>query len=528
MTHPTSRRQFLKQGGALASAAGVGMPLVMNLMATGSAQAAAATGYKALVCVFLAGGNDAFNTVIRTDSVEGNKRFMSARKTVGLDVMSVANGVYTPLSPVDLITKMVPNKTGINSLTLALHPALVKTKARLEAGKLAVIGNIGPLADVTNSQTYAEASVAIPPKLFSHNDQTSTWQSGQPEGAVSGWGAELVRRFPANNLISDARSHMFSAVAIETSPVFCSGGNLDMPDALPVVTPFGAASNGGALKVCGYRGSGLINDRFDRDTLLAPIFSGNVGRGETTAKAAAGNLIEEAYLAKLNAANNAWSAMSTALAQSSADGNLSGEPALPADNGLAAQLRMVAKMIKASSSNPLALGRQVFFVQIGGFDTHSGQVQPNSTELSTHGNLLRKLDDALQYFDDMLGTGGQDDRSKVVTFTASEFGRKLDGNGDGTDHGWGGHHFVMGGAVKGGVYGYFPDLGTWTNGAIPPYGDPQMLRDGTLVPSVSVDLFAKELGQWLGIDWASGSNVQLGAKLFPRLKPSTPVLGFLA
>jgi uncharacterized protein (DUF1501 family) len=115
----------------------------------------------------------------------------------------------------------------------------------------------------------------------------------------------------------------------------------------------------------------------------------------------------------------------------------------------------------------------------------------------------------------------------VLTFTASEFGRKLNENGDGTDHGWGGHHFVMGAGVKGGVYGYFPDLSTW-NEAKAAYGDDQVMPDGTLVPSIPVDLYAKELGQWLGVNWSEGSNQQVAQILFPNLDPGKPLMGFTA
>jgi uncharacterized protein (DUF1501 family) len=159
-------------------------------------------------------------------------------------------------------------------------------------------------------------------------------------------------------------------------------------------------------------------------------------------------------------------------------------------------------------------------VQLGGFDTHSGQIGPDSA----HKNLLKKLDEALMYFNEALGDA---DRGKVITFTASEFGRKLNENGDGTDHGWGSHHFVMGGNVKGGVYGHFPDLSTWSAGTSS-YTDGQLLADGTMIPKVPVDLFAKELGKWLGIDWAVGTNPKVAEQLFPNLSGSQALLGFTA
>jgi uncharacterized protein (DUF1501 family) len=510
-----SRRHFLKHSGAFSAAAGVGMPMVMNLAMPGSASAATSTGYKALVCVYLAGGNDAHNTVIRTD--KGLARFMAARANVGGEVIAVdtATGALSPRNPLPALT-VAQNKTGIAGLSLALHPRLVKVKTLFADGKLAIIGNIGPLTAPTTVSDYQSGTPNVPPKLFSHNDQTSIWQSGQPEGATSGWGGELVRRYAQLNSIGGVNSQLLSAVAIESSPVFLAGISTKMPDNKPLVAPFGASRSQGALRPGGLDRSdnALPTDPYyvawsiPRNDVLTEVFNGTVGRGETVAGAVAGNLIEADYLSKVKASNDAWIACTAALATVPASG-----VTVPADNSLAAQLAMVAKLIKSSTSASLAYGRQVFFVQLGGFDTHSGQVGNNNA----HARLLGQLDDALAYFDAELGA----DRSKVVTFTASEFGRKLNENGDGSDHGWGGHHFVMGGGpssgLTGGVYGYFPDMSTW-NSTTNSYGaTEQLLADGVLVPSVPVYQLAAQLGKWLGIDWTSGTNVTVASQLFPNL-----------
>jgi uncharacterized protein (DUF1501 family) len=506
-----NRRHFLKQGGALASMAGIGMPMVMNMLATPEAMAAAGGGYKALVCVFLAGGNDAHNTVFRAD--KGLARFLSARPAVGAQVQ--ANGV--PLAPLTLTPPQ--NFTGIEGLTLGLHPSLVHLKAAFESGRLAVVGNVGPLIEPTLASSVLAGTAKMPPKLSSHNDQTSIWQSGRPEGAISGWGGELVRRFGETNLVEGKPSQLFSAVAIETSPVFCAGTNPNMPDNKPVVSPFGAAAKGGgALRPGGLRGIDpgdkapySVHWRLPREDVLGKLFKGEAGRGEGPDEVNFEHLIEADYFDKMKGAEQAWSTNSQATA------SLAPGAAPPDGNELAQQLAVVAKMVKSSNTAPLALGRQVFYVQLNGFDTHSGQ----AGETSAHSVLLKKLDDALKFFEEVLG----EDRDKVLTFTASEFGRKLNENGDGTDHGWGGHHFVMGGGVKGGVYGYFPDLDTW-NEATATYGDQQVLPDGTLVPSVPVDLYAKELGKWLGINWADASNRQVASILFPNLDQGRAMLGF--
>jgi uncharacterized protein (DUF1501 family) len=504
-----SRRHFLKHSGALASAAGVGMPMVMNMLVSPEAMAATGGSYKALVCVFLAGGNDSHNTVIRTD--KGLARFVSARPTVGAEVQTDG----TALAPLNMGSH--PNLTGISGLSLALHPTLANVKSYFESGRLAIIGNVGPLMEPTLASAVANGSAKMPPKLSSHNDQTSIWQSGYPEGAISGWGGEMVRRFGETNKVEGQTSQLFSAVAIETSPVFCAGTNQNMPGHLPVVSPFGAAAkDGGALRPGGLKGDNApytVHWYLPRDVALSKLFKGEAGRSELGAGSAkVAHLIESDYLAKMKGAEQAWSTNSQATA------NVTLSRPIPEGNSLAEQLAVVVKMIKASNNAPLALGRQVFYVQLNGFDTHSGQVGP----MSPHKRLLKKLDDALKFFDDELGS----DREKVLTFTASEFGRKLNENGDGTDHGWGGHHFVMGGGVKGGVYGHFPDLSTWSDAKAAYGDDEQVLPDGTMVPQVAVDLYAKELGKWLGIDWSDGTNKQVASILFPNLDQKEPLLGF--
>ncbi len=166
------------------------------------------------------------------------------------------------------------------------------------------------------------------------------------------------------------------------------------------------------------------------------------------------------------------------------------------DNDLWRQLAMVVQMIR--SSQEIGVHRQVFFVQLGGFDTHSGQARGGSA----HDGLMSMLNRALQRFDEELGSL----RDVVTTFTASEFGRKLLENGDGTDHAWGGHHFVMGGTqVNGGhIFGRMPSLATDADGA---FTDPQLLADGTMIPEVSVHHFGAELAQWFGVPPDAIANI---------------------
>jgi uncharacterized protein (DUF1501 family) len=512
MSQQISRRNFLKHSGALGAISSVGVPMVMNLMPTTAMAADNVGGYRALVCVFLAGGNDAFNTVVRTDA--GVARYLQMRPNIALPQTTITNTNYK----LDLTNR---NFTGTAGLGLMLNPKLSRLTTLFNQGKVALVGNVGPLVKPMKASVYTPGATDVPPKLFSHNDQQSVWQSGKAEGATSGWGGELVRRLAAANKVNGAASNLFSSIAVEANTVFSAGsafkGSTEAA-ALKAVSTLGLSSKG-ALKPGGgdwTPGPGVVDTngfwygQLKRDDVLLPIFSGAKGVSTlTVGTATTKHLIETDYVSKLTSANNAWLQMTAAQAASS-----KANPA-PAENVLAKQLEAVANVIKARNGSPLSYARQVFFVQLGGFDTHSGQ-----TANGAHDKLLATLDEALGYFYNELGT----DVANVTTFTASEFGRKLNANGDGSDHGWGGHHFVLGGGVKAGVYGQFPDFASWDGSKYP--DAQQLLSDGTMIPAVAVDTFAKELGGWLGVKWTDGGvNTELSTQLFPSA--STTLLGML-
>lgn len=533
MTTQISRRDFLKQSSAASAGMTVGSPLVLSLMGSELAHASTSDPYRALVCVFLAGGNDAYDTVIRTD--KGLDTYLAARRNICASVVAPTsydptNAGYWTARLADPATMQL-KQTVVDqyrvrqqlqtthpdyNLALAVHPRLTYLKECFDDGNLAVIGNIGPLAaPVTKAQFESTTQPALPPKLFSHNDQQSMWQSGKPEGSGTGWGGEMVRR--ANITNANKIQHVgegapsadgtFAAIGIDTTPVFCFGTNTNLPSNTKVVLPYGASSQRGAIRmgntkpvhfwIANDASAPELNDYWNRDKLLADLFSGAKGTSDgSTEGISLGHLIEADVATKLDNTDKSWHYLTTAL----------GKFDDPAGTSLSRQLQMVARMIKARSTAPLSMARQVFYVQLQGFDTHSGQ------DIGTHTTLLGELNDALQEFYGLLGT----DSANVVTFTASDFGRKFTQNGDGTDHGWGGHHFVLGGAVKGGVYGSFPDTtatitkkanvdGTQSVTSIR-YPDTQMLSgDGTMVPKVSVDSLVYELGKWLGVDWGTAN-----------------------
>lgn len=186
-------------------------------------------------------------------------------------------------------------------------------------------------------------------------------------------------------------------------------------------------------------------------------------------------------------------------------------------NSLAIQLQMVARLIEANRVGGFGIKRQLFMVGMGGFDTHDTQNQ-------NHGNRMAQLDHALAYFDAVLGSmPGGDMRSQVTTFTASDFGRTFTNNGDGTDHGWGAHHLIMGGAVRGTeVYGTFPQFSTADGSGN--FSSPDQLANGVMLPTTSVDQYAYTLGKWMGV---SQSDLQSILPNLSQFNASTHDLGFM-
>ena len=457
-----SRRAFLKRASAL-SIAGVAAPWALNLAAMAEASAAGATDYKALVCVFLYGGNDYANTVVPYDA-DNYALYQQFRPNLAYARDALNATVLTPeVTPQD--ARGFPHQ-------YALAPELAPLLPLFNAGRLGVVMNVGTLVQPTTKLQYTNKSVKLPPKLFSHNDQQSVWQSSLPEGATSGWGGRLGDLFESGNAHAT-----FTCVNVSNNAVFLSGKSV-------------------AQYQMSVRGSVPLNG------LKSPLF------GSTACSAALRALITQPREHVLESAYNRVS-------QRSIDANeiLTGAlaatapltTAFPAANSLADQLGMVARMIAAAPA--LGLRRQVFFVSLGGFDNHDGL-------LTDHPVLMTKLGEALAAFD--AATAELKVADKVTTFTASDFGRTLTGNSNGSDHGWGSMHFVMGGAVKGRrYYGTAPVVAN--NG-------PDDVGQGRLLPTTSVEQFAATLGSWLGV-----SDTNLLA-LLPHLgnyNSSTRSLGFV-
>jgi uncharacterized protein (DUF1501 family) len=438
-----SRREFLRVA-ANVSVAGAAAPFALNMAGIGAAAAQTANDYKALVCLFMFGANDHNNTVIPYDTANFNA-YTTAR--AGLTRLQTDLLPLTPELPL----------IGVNAgRQFALPVEMAPLKTIWDAGKLAIMANVGPLIVPTTKAQYQNAQVPLPPKLFSHNDQQSVWQASMPEGARQGWGGKLGDLFFSQNT-----RPAFTCTSINGSAVFLAGQNV------------GAYQLGtsGSVPITGIAGS-LFGSASAGSAALRNI----IGTGGA-------NLIAQDLADTTNRSIDANATLLAAVA-TAPDFTL---PATLTTSGVAAQLRVVSRMI--ASRTALGAKRQIFFVGIGGFDTHDNQ-------LTTQPGLHAQVAGALAYFYDNMVTLGLS--NNVTAFTASDFGRTLTSNGDGSDHGWGSHHFVVGGAVKGrNYYGTFPIMGLNNNDEV---------GSGRLLPTTSVDQYAATMARWFGV---SDSNLSL-------------------
>lgn len=509
-----TRRQILRRAAALGCVSAAGSTFGFQLATMGQAAAQSAVTYKALVCIFLFGGNDSNNMLLATDS-DSWGRYWTARRqgnspialmpagtaptppggtnAVTGRVLPNAVGAYTfpeawggvlPISTV--IPNPVPAGTNAASRTFALNPHLAPLVPVWNAGRLAAVANVGPLIVPTTKTQYRNRSVPLPASLMSHNDQQSTWQSGSAEGARLGWGGLMADQLLSTNGLNS----VYTAISMAGNAVLLAGQNviqyqMSTDQSAPAIRVDAGASNG--VQVFGVNGAGARVRQIIRDIAGPSYFMQDYG----------GKIIRSQDAADLVNAQFATGGPATTVPAPTTLLNPITQTQQP--NPLAAQLETVAKFIAANQA--LGLKRQVFFVSMGGFDNHDN--------LNTsHSPLMARLGHAMAYFDSALANlNGVDMRANVTTFTASDFNRTFTTNGDGTDHAWGAHHLVMGGSVRGGsVYGQYPTLGV-DQGS---FQNPNM-SENVFIPQMSVDQYAGTLGRWFGL-----SDTQI-AGIFPHI-----------
>jgi uncharacterized protein (DUF1501 family) len=454
-----SRRAFVQRASAL-SLAGSAAPWALNLATLGaaaSANAATSADYKALVCVFLYGGNDYGNTLIPYDQAS-YKLYNDLRPTLSYARSALDATVLNPAVALS------------GGRQYALAPELSPLLPIFNAGKMATLLNIGTLIQPTTKAQYTAKSVPLPPKLFSHNDQQSTWQSSSPEGATSGWGGRLGDLFQAGNT-----SSTFTCINVSGNAVYLSGNS---------AVQYQVTS------------SGSVALRANTAPLFGSAACSSALQSLITQNR--GHVLESEYNRVVKRALDANQLLSGALTPASAI-----KTVFPTGSSLSDQLKLVARMI--ASADALGAKRQVFFVSIGGFDTHDGLLTKHPVLLADVGSAMAAFYNATVE----LGVANQ-----VTAFTASDFGRTLSGNSDGSDHGWGSMHFVTGGAVVGQrFYGAAPVVAS--NG-------PDDVGQGRLLPTTSVEQLAATLGRWFGV-----SDTDL-LSVLPNLRNfSTRNLGFV-
>jgi uncharacterized protein (DUF1501 family) len=476
-----SRRQFL--GSACCAAVGAtGLLSSLASLRLMGAVASPANGpqtppragalpsdYKALVCLFLNGGNDANNLIVPSDTT-GYAAYAAARSNLALPQTGLL-----PLSP----------KTS-DGRSFALHAAVPELHSLFNSGKAAFLANVGTLVYPTTRAQYLANSIPLPRQLFSHSDQQVQWQNSVPDQASStGWGgrlADLVNAFNSNNEIS-------MSISLAGKNYFQVGKTINQY----------AVGTGGAVTLSGSTATSGVD--FVRFQAQKDLF------GQQHAA-----LLEAAFGGVSRSAITDAELLNSVLGRSTPINTpfpfgADGRTLTP----VAAQLRMAARLIAAAPD--LGLKRQVFFIQLGGWDTHAAQLLNASPTTGTHATLLNQVSQAVDAFYKATVELGAADQ--VTLFTSSDFGRTYRSNGDGSDHGWGNHQFILGGAVKGGdIYGRMPTLTV---------GGPDDTSQGRWIPTTSVDEFAATLATWFGVSSTDLSVVLPNIGRFSRTN-----LGFLA
>jgi uncharacterized protein (DUF1501 family) len=450
-------------------------PLLVGLNSMAAmAQSSGGSDYRALVCIFLQGGNDGHGTVIATDP-DSYAAFAQAR--------SGAPGLAYPMGQLLPIVLRTPQ----SGRTFALNPYLGGLQTLFSAGRAAVVANVGTLINPATKAQVNANSVPLPDSLFSHFDQTAAWQAVSANlggGEHVGWGGAVADAIESMNMNSNATFTCISTAGIALFLAGQSSFQLNVTSA-------------GPIPIYG---------------LSQPLFGSQAGSNALASILTADetNLFAKEYEVVITRSQEAQATLSTSMLPAGTGGVPNPPQYLDpttmkfADNPLATSLQTVARIIGGKAG--LGVTRQIFYVQLGTFDTHENQAPQHAT-------LLTQLSQALEYFDTQMISMGMG--SQVTTFTASDFGRTLTSNSNGTDHGWGSHHFVVGGAVQGqDMYGQYPVIGT---------DQANDLGEGRLIPTTSVDQYAGTLARWFGL---SDGQVR---QVFPNLGNfgSNPYLGFL-
>lgn len=479
-SHLRTRREFVRQ----AACAAVGTLALTNtirdlrLINSAMAQTGVNNDYKALVCIFLSGGNDANNWVVPMDTTTYDQ-YAAIRSNLTLPLDSLLPLYSTGTTP-------YADAAGHN---YGFHPACPELQTLFSEDKLAVLFNVGTLVrPTTRAQYFANTKFYTPPQLFSHSDQVTQWQTSIPDQPpTTGWGGRVADLLDA---AANPNGNISMSVSLNGANTFEVGSSISQYQ----VSTTGAVVAGGNL------------------------MSGNSARIRAMKNIlglADSNLQRTAYADVVENAIAVGDLLNTAVSPTVLDTYWT----TPFPNTtLGNQLKMVARLIQARGDgnapvlNKFNMNRQIFFCGVGGYDTHTSQVSVNGTDQPTnvngaHYKLLDEVSACMFAFQRAMDQLFISD--KVTSFTASDFSRTLPTNSQGSDHGWGSHHIIVGGAVKGGqTYGKLPTFAI--NG-------PDDTGLGRWIPTAAVDQYSAILAKWFGVDSSNLATIFPNLSRFPAL-----------
>jgi len=478
MSHSTrhDRRRFLQGLAALVATGGAGaMFPQLELMGNALAATPVPGDYRALVCIFLYGGNDSFNMLIPHAQAEYDL-YQRSR-----------GGVYDATSNpfgLGIARDSLATVVDTGGKAWGLHPGFAAARPLFDAGELAFVANVGSLVEpVRKSEINGKP---LPPYLYSHNDQQRQWMRGHSTGThvANGWGGLAGDRVKSMN---GGLAALPPTLSIFGSNLYQSGGS---------VLPY-AISSSGPTELARMSTAGGTADAA-RLAALNELLNASQGQAMRTRYAGIGKTSTE-----VNAV------LRTALDAANGGDIATAFPAEP----LAAQLRMIARLVKVSQRTSIGHKRQIFFAGLGGFDTHDNQMDP-----ARHASLMSQVAGALVAFRNALREIGMLD--SVTTFTMSDFGRTLNSNGNGTDHAWGGVQLVMGGAATGG--GSLQGRRVWGDYPLLELDGEQAVGRGRMIPTTSLQQYGATFARWIGVPDADMATIFPGLGNF-----ATPRLGLL-